>query len=198
MQGCRRDDKEAAQGDASTNAAASAPSFNPTNPAIDTNPPPAPTNPTPVAEMINSNITSPTATTTDYTIATGDTFSSIAAKFKVSVRAIEAANPGVDPKKLQVNQKIKIPPPAMTTAAGTIGGAATPAAGANGETIYSVVSGDTLITIGKKYHTSAAALRSYNNLTTDNIKVGQKLKIPPGAAATPAPGSTAPPSSGAR
>ena len=60
--------------------------------------------------------------------------------------------------------------------------------------IYTVVSGDTLITIGKKYHTTAAAIRSYNNLTTDNIKVGQKLKIPPGAA----PGSTAPPSSGAR
>lgn len=201
MQGCRRDDKDASQADASSNAVANAPTFNPTNTAIDTNPPsaPAPSNPTPVAEIINSNVTAPAAATpTDYTIASGDTFSSIATKFKVSVRAIENANPGVDPKRLQVGQKIKIPPPAPATVLSTTGGAANPTVGGNGETIYTVVSGDTLITIGRKYHTTAAAIRSYNSLTTDNIKVGQKLKIPPGSSATPAPGSTAPPSSGAR
>src|ERR1051325_4169510 len=54
MQGCRRDDKEGGQGDASSNTLASAPTFNPTNTAIDTNPPPAPvTNQTPIAEIIN-------------------------------------------------------------------------------------------------------------------------------------------------
>jgi LysM repeat protein len=197
MQGCRRDDKEAGQGDASSNAVASAPTFNPTNTTIDTNPPPAPTNPTPIAEMINSNVTPLAATPTDYTIAAGDTFSTIAPKFKVSVRALEGANPGVDPKRLQVGQKIKIPPPAPATAASTTGGGTAPAVGSNGEIMYTVVSGDTLTTIAKKYHTTASALRSYNSLTTDNIKVGQKLKIPPGAT-TPAPGSTAPPASGAR
>jgi len=196
MQGCRRDDKDAAQGDASSNAVANAPTFNPTNTTIDTNPPPAPTNQTPIAEMINSSLTAPAAVATDYTIAAGDTFSTIAPKFKVTTRALEAANPGVDPKRLQVGQKIKIPPPAPPASASS-GGTATPAAGANGETIYTVVSGDTLTTIAKKYHTTASAVRSYNSLTTDNIKVGQKLKIPPGAT-TPAPGSTAPPASGAR
>jgi len=196
MQGCRRDDKEASQGDASTNTLAGAPTLNPTNTAIDTNPPPAPTNPTPIAEMINSNVTPPQATPTDYTIASGDTFSSLALKFKVSARAIETANPGVDPKRLQVGQKIKIPPPSPAGASVSSGTTATPVVGANGETLYTVISGDTLITIGKKYHTTAAAIRSYNSLTTDNIKVGQKLKIPPGS--TAAPGATAPPSSGAR
>src|ERR1051325_7822845 len=86
MQGCRRDDKEAAQGDASSNAVA--PTFNPTNAAIDTNPPPAPTNQTPIAEMINSNVTPPATMAADYTIAAGDTFSTIAPKFKMSTRAL--------------------------------------------------------------------------------------------------------------
>jgi len=194
MQGCRRDDKEAAQGDASSNAVSSAPTFNPTNPAIDTNPPPAATNQTPTAEIINP-VTAPAATPSDYAIASGDTFSSLALKFKVTTRAIEAANPGVDPKRLQVGQKIKIPPPAPASATAA-GNATVPAVGANGETMYTVVSGDTLTTIAKKYHTSASALRSYNSLSTDNIKVGQKLKIPAGGSA--APGATAPPASGAR
>ena len=53
------------------------------------------------------------------------------------------------------------------------------------EQIYKVKSGDTLTTIAKHHGVSVRALRSANNLTTDKIKVGDKLKIP--AAAAPAP-----------
>ncbi len=44
-----------------------------------------------------------------YTIATGDTFSKVARKFNVKMDAIEAENPGLDPTKLRVGQKIRIP-----------------------------------------------------------------------------------------
>lgn len=44
-----------------------------------------------------------------YTIATGDTFSKVARKFNVKMDAIEAENPGLDPTKLKVGQKIRIP-----------------------------------------------------------------------------------------
>jgi hypothetical protein len=43
---------------------------------------------------------------------------------------------------------------------------------------YVVVSGDTLTTIAKKFGVTVAALKSKNALTSDLIKVGQKLTIP--------------------
>jgi LysM repeat protein len=45
----------------------------------------------------------------NYAVAPGDTLSKIAKKFATRVDAIEAENPGLDPAKLKVGQKIKIP-----------------------------------------------------------------------------------------
>ncbi len=44
-----------------------------------------------------------------YTVGSGDTFAKIARKFAVKMDAIEAENPGLDPTKLRVGQKIRIP-----------------------------------------------------------------------------------------
>lgn len=44
-----------------------------------------------------------------YVIRAGDTFWSIAQHHATSVSAIEAANPGIDPTKLQVGQQIHLP-----------------------------------------------------------------------------------------
>src|SRR6478736_6688803 len=44
-----------------------------------------------------------------YSVAPGDTVAKIARKFAVKVDAIEAENPGLDPAKLKVGQKIHIP-----------------------------------------------------------------------------------------
>ncbi len=44
-----------------------------------------------------------------YSVAPGDTVAKIARKFAVKVDAIEAENPGLDPARLKVGQKIKIP-----------------------------------------------------------------------------------------
>ncbi len=44
-----------------------------------------------------------------YTIGSGDTINKVARKFAVKADAIEAENPGLDPAKLRVGQKIKIP-----------------------------------------------------------------------------------------
>jgi LysM repeat protein len=45
----------------------------------------------------------------NYAVAPGDTLSKIAKKFATRVDALEAENPGLDPAKLKVGQKIKIP-----------------------------------------------------------------------------------------
>ncbi|PVH80389.1 carbohydrate-binding module family 50 protein, partial [Cadophora sp. DSE1049] len=74
------------------------------NPGINvpstTQPNPGPVAPTPAP-------TGPSTST--YVIQAGDTFTTIAGKFNVSVAAIEAANPNVKPTSLQVGQTINLP-----------------------------------------------------------------------------------------
>ena len=127
---------------------------------------------------------------TDYKIVAGDNFWTVGKKFGVSAKAITDANPGVDPTKLKVGQVIHIPPAVRSA---TTTAASAPVA----EGDYKVQSGDTLTKIALDHHVSVRALRDANNLKTDNIKVGQVLKIPKAStpAATPAPGTTSPPHS---
>lgn len=65
-------------------------------------------NPPAQLEANNSANTTP-ASTVEYTIAKGDTFSALAKKFHVSVKAIMRANPGVQSNHLHIGQKIQIP-----------------------------------------------------------------------------------------
>lgn len=66
----------------------------------------------PVATTDNDDDSSlPVATTETkvHTIRSGDTFTKLSDQYNVSVAAILAANPDVDPRRLAVGQKIKIP-----------------------------------------------------------------------------------------
>ena len=105
-----------------------------------------------------------------------DTYSTIGKKFGVSVAALKEANPGVEPTKLQVGQKLHIPAPTKNVAASP-SGTASPDATSNGQP-YTVKSGDTLNRIATEHHTSVRAIRAANNLRSDRIMVGQKLRIP--------------------
>jgi LysM repeat protein len=120
---------------------------------------------------------------TEYTIVKGDSFSTIAPKFHVSVKAIGDANPGVDSTKLKIGQKILIPAPASPTAPAVPGIAPFESPSLGGEQTYTVKSGDNLTKIAGQFGTSIKALRAANSLKTDSIKVGQKLKIPAKASA---------------
>jgi len=164
-----------------------------TNPpaATSTVPVVAPTQP--VVEPIVPPVV-PSAGVTEYAIAKGDSFSTIAKKFHVSAKAIADANPGVDSVKLKIGQKIHIPEaaaPAATTAAGV---APVETTSVGGEQSYAVKSGDNLTKIATQHGVSVKALRAANALKTDSIKVGQKLKIPAKAASAPvtAPAEPAP------
>jgi LysM repeat protein len=196
MQGCK---KEPDAGTATTEATNNpAPGFvEPTNTA------PPPTNL--VAAPTNATVTPPVepppaVNPTDYVIVKGDTFSAIATKFHVSVKSLLNANPAVEPTKLKIGQTIHVPP-APATAAGSSAGATTMATNdASAGQTYTVKSGDSLTKIAGEFGITVKALRSANNLKTDKIVVGQKLKIPgkasappdaaPASAATPAPATT--------
>ncbi len=48
------------------------------------------------------------------------------------------------------------------------------------DTLYVIQDGDTLWKVSRRYHIAVRELRSYNQLKTDVLQVGQSLKIPPG------------------
>ena len=130
----------------------------------------------------------------EYVIVKGDTFAVLAKNFHVSVKAIQDANPGVDPKKLKIRQKIQIPAAAaMVPAAG-----ATAVADMSGaEQTYKVKSGDTLTGIAKHLNVSVKAIEKANpQIDPNKLKVGDKLKVPAKASAPVAapvvPEATAP------
>jgi peptidoglycan endopeptidase LytE len=122
------------------------------------------------------------AAVTEHKIQKGDSFSTLATKYGVSVKAIQAANPGVDSTKLKIDQVVKIPAPASAVPKN---GTGTSAAAENSDT-YTVKSGDSLSKIASTHKTTVKELQKVNNLTTTQIKVGQKLKLPPPTSA-PAP-----------
>ncbi len=128
----------------------------------------------------------------EYVIQRGDSFYTIGKKLNVSMKAIQEANPNVNPSKLQIGQKIVIPAAAALPAAGAPG-VSIPAPTVGGEHTYTVKSGDTLTKIASQQGTTVKALRAANNLKTDKIRVGDKLIIPAKAAApAPAPMETIP------
>jgi LysM repeat protein len=177
MQGCKGEKDSASNQAEQTNSYASTPQpFEPTNSlaTVETNP--APVTPivttlTPVPPPDNPGVA------TDYVVKSGDTYVTIAKSKKVSVAALKDANPGIEPTKLQIGQKLHIPPPtAPTMQTASTGASAVDAH--TGDPLYTVKSGDTLIKIASDHKTTVRALRTANNLRTDSIKVGQKLKIP--------------------
>ena len=44
--------------------------------------------------------------------------------------------------------------------------------------VYTVKKGDSLYSIAREYNSSVDAIKRYNNLTSNNLSIGQKLKIP--------------------
>jgi LysM repeat protein len=153
---------------------------------VNTNPPPAVqvTN-LAVAQTTNAPIGATNAPTevavapsvaADCTILEGDTFTRLAKSYHTTVKAILEANPGVEPARLQIGQKIHLPPaagPMVLKAAESKPGGET-----NGTSVYTVKSGDYLVKIAGQFGTTAGAIRDTNGLKTDRLAVGQKLQIP--------------------
>jgi LysM repeat protein len=160
----------------------------PTPPAFESYTAVAPTTPQPGATpqpTMDPMTAAPSAGQT-YKIKSGDTFYGLAKQFGVTMQAIAAANPNVDPGKLQIGQTINIPAPAPAQPAGAT--STLP----SGETIYVVRSGDTLTKIADRFGTTVKAIRSANNLQSTMIRVGDKLTIPTTQSAAPVPPAPAP------
>jgi len=121
----------------------------------------------------------PRAETIEYTIASGDTLSTVAAKYNVSVDTIKWAN-NLSSDNVAPGQKISI----------------LPVTGIQ----HKVASGETLDSIAKKHNASSQAILDFpfNDIPDDlSLKVGQTLIIPDGKPIeTPKPASKPAPAGG--
>jgi LysM repeat protein len=169
-----------------------------------TNPPPAVVEQTNLAPLPNLTPTPPVPTPpvgtepavgrpTEYKVVAGDNPGTIAKKFNIPVPALMDANPGLEPTKLKVGQTLHIPAAAAAPPANRGTGATPAAVEPGGAQTYTVKSGDNLTKIAAQFPgVTVRALRTVNNLATDQLKVGQKLRIPGRASPPSAPGTTAP------
>lgn len=134
----------------------------------------------------------PEAGGSSYAVVQGDSLAKIAKAHGVTLKALEAANPGVDSKKLKIKQTLVIPAStksAETATTSATTGAAPAVTPSGSEKTYTVKSGDTLAKVAKKNGVKLKALRAANPkiATTDHIHVGDKLVIPSkGETAAPA------------
>ncbi len=94
-----------------------------------------------------------------YTVKKGDNLYQIALKYDTSVDALKNLN-GLTSNLLSIGQVLKIP------------------SSSSSEIVYTVVSGDNLYQIARRFGTTIAAIMSRNNLSSSLLSVGQKLIIP--------------------
>lgn len=132
----------------------------------------------------------------DYTVASGDTCSSIAFTFKVSVTSIIIANPNSLSAScsLSIGQKLKIPYPTPTPLplATNTPDPELQAQSSCENVSYTVQDGDTLSTIAANYAVPQDEIKIFNSMTTDTVFIGMKMKIPLcKRAPTPGPSPTA-------
>ncbi|MGE5527551.1 MAG: LysM peptidoglycan-binding domain-containing protein [Patescibacteria group bacterium] len=109
-----------------------------------------------------------------YSVTIGETFFSIARQFGISVQALMAANPGVNPNALQIGERICVPapgPPPFQECPGRL---------------YAIQAGDTLIEIGRRFGYTLDALLAVNpGIDPNNLRIGQQICLPPSPGAGP-------------
>ena len=107
-----------------------------------------------------------------YTVKKGDSLYSISKKYGVPVNTLIVDN-ALKNTILSIGQVLNIRIPSTTIVEECYGEDYTPP----NQITYIVKSGDSLYSIAKKYNTSVDNIKRKNNLTTNNLSIGQKLII---------------------
>lgn len=125
-----------------------------------------------------------------YTVRSGDTVSAIALRTGSSVGAIVRVN-GLNSRAfIRAGQSLTIPAPSAVAAPSAAPAAGTVDAGqpASTATTYTVVAGDTVSAIARRFGTTVAAVVAANGLDARAfIRAGQQLVVPGSAAVSAAP-----------
>ena len=109
-----------------------------------------------------------------YTVKSGDTLSHIAVRNKVSVANLKKWN-NLNSDLIRVGQKLSIK--GGSSSGGSNSSGSSSSGSSNSTKTYTVKSGDSLSKIASQNGTTVAKLKSWNNLKSDTIYIGQKLSI---------------------
>ncbi len=114
----------------------------------------------------------------EHTVRSGETLGHIAKRYGVSVTLLREANPRAKPRALRIGMRLIVP------TSGTIPKgvrAAEDAPARSNARYHRVRAGESIWLIARRYGVSQNQLRSWNGLTSDTIRVGQRLRVaPPG------------------
>lgn len=132
------------------------------------------------AELANAKLQlSPTTTwrRVTYRVRSGDTLSSIARRWRITMKSIVTAN-RLRSDRLRVGQRLVLTVPNVPRQAI----ASTQRSESSQHVIHRVRSGETLSTIASRYGVSISQLKMTNRIRTNLIRPGQRLRIPFGGA----------------
>ncbi len=118
----------------------------------------------------------------EHTVKKRESLAGIAKKYKVSVASIKEANsfsslPSVG--SVILIPKGKVAEPVVDALSISDAGTSTKAGS------HTVGRGDSLFNLAKRWGTDTATIRKHNKLSSDSLKIGQKLNIPPSAKNAP-------------
>ena len=135
----------------------------------------------PVAPLSDGGQTVPVAGPSfeAYTVKKGDNLWTIAKRSNVSLNELYAAN-GLDATSiLSIGQQLQIPVEGGTaTVTAPSADTYQPTSYNQGSTEYTVKRGDSLSKIANQFDTSVGAIKAANGLSSDLIRVGDKLVVP--------------------
>lgn len=100
-----------------------------------------------------------------YEVKKGDTLYGIASKFSTTVDEIKKLN-NLTSSSLSIGQKLKIPEYVEE-----------PNTNVSSDSYYTVQKGDSLYAIANKFNTTVEKLKEMNNLSSNILSIGQKLKV---------------------
>ena len=144
-----------------------------------------------------------------HTIVEGDTPWGLAVFYDVTVAAIMALNPGLDPTGLQIGDIVRIPANAASTPTPTPTATPTPTPSPSPPptpeptptrtevVVHTIVEGDTPWGLAVSYDVTVAAILELNpGLDATGLQIGDIVRIPANAASTSTPTPTATPTPG--
>ena len=117
-----------------------------------------------------------------YRVKSGDYLGKIASRYGTTVAKIKRWN-NLKSNNIRVGQRLiiyrggNVPASAETSSTSSSGSNQSSASTATGGTTYTVKSGDALSTIAERYKVTVSQLKKWNNLSSSNIRVGQKLIV---------------------
>lgn len=119
-----------------------------------------------------------------HTVRRGETLTSVARKYKLSLSELRQANDLTVKSRVAPNQTLMIPqraavalPSATAARAATATAAAASARASSVARTYLVQRGDTLFRIAKQFDTTVDVLRKLNRLQSDRLTVGARLTV---------------------